>query len=384
MAEKSDLDQPRSRSAPEDADEEAPSTRKRLTVGDLVRAAALDRPLTTGLQIGDLAAAAQLGLGKRTLGSVLTGLDFSKLALTVPRLALSDALVGDWRTRLIQGQPRITDAVATDMSRSIAAIKMASFAGLGGIDPSHLTGTKILSGVQGSLNAMVAQLGTDLVAGVRPVALLAARGLAEALRAADEREREAAEALFDMGWWMPHSARTDFVTHVQRLALAGDRNAVRHAMTESSHSRSFARQVKHGWMRHPVFAERRRFFLDGLADHQRGRYRVSIPTLLPHLEGIAIAAFAPGTRKTKLPAVVTEAAGTYDTLMGDAIVDAATRLWTDQPFDRVRASGRELNRHLILHGRSTGYGTEENSTKLLFLFDLLASLVEQSERKKTS
>jgi len=228
------------------------------------------------------------------------------------------------------------------------------------------------------------KLGTDLAEGVRPLALLAARSVSEALLTADAREREAAQVLFEMGWWMPHSAMNSFVTDVRRLALAGDRTAVRHAMTESSHSRSFARQVRHGWMRHPVFAERRRFLLDGLADHQRGRYRVSIPTLLPHLEGIAMAAFAPGTKKTRLPAVVTEAAGIYDELIGGAIVDAATKLWTRYEFDEVRASGRQLNRHLILHGRSTGYGTEENSTKLLFAFDLLASLVEQAERAKKS
>ena len=41
---------------------------------------------------------------------------------------------------------------------------------------------------------------------------------------------------------------------------------------------------------------------------------------------------------------------------------------------------RPLNRQLILHGRSTGYDTEENSAKVLFALDLLASLVEDAKR----
>ena len=77
-------------------------------------------------------------------------------------------------------------------------------------------------------------------------------------------------------------------------------------------------------------------------------------------------------------------AGEEEGARGDAVVEAATKLWTRREFDQVRVSGRQLNRHVILHGRSTGYGTEENSTKLLFAFDLLASLVEQADRAKKS
>jgi len=379
VAVQSDDDRDEGNLADVDEPGDKPPARKGLTVGDLIRAAALDRPVA-GLDANALKAI-QLSLTKQSFGSALSGVDFSKLALVSPRLTLSETLVGDWRARLLAGQPQISGLVATDMSRSIAAIKMAGFAGLAGIDAAK-TKAALFGGFTGQIRGMMTKLGTDLAAGVRPLALLAARSVSEAWLAADAREREAAQALFEMGWWMPHSAMTSFVTEVRRLALTGDRTAVRHAMTESSHSRSFARQVRNGWMRHPVFADRRRFILDGLADHQRGRYRVSIPTLLPHLEGIAMAAFAPGTKRTKVPAVVTEAAGTYDELMGEAIVDAATKLWTRYEFDQVRASGPQLNRHLILHGRSTGYGTEENSTKLLFAFDLLASLVEQAGRAK--
>jgi hypothetical protein len=49
----------------------------------------------------------------------------------------------------------------------------------------------------------------------------------------------------------------------------------------------------------------------------------------------------------------------------------------------VRPTDRRLNRHLILHGRSTGWGTEANSTKVLFAFDLLATVVQRAEDERT-
>jgi hypothetical protein len=105
--------------------------RKGLTVGDLVRAA-LDQPIS-GLKMSALAAA-QLSIRKHGLGASSTGVDFSKLVLVAPRLTISQELVGDWRAKLLDAQPGISVLVATDMSRSIAAIKVAGFAGLAGID----------------------------------------------------------------------------------------------------------------------------------------------------------------------------------------------------------------------------------------------------------
>lgn len=45
-------------------------------------------------------------------------------------------------------------------------------------------------------------------------------------------------------------------------------------------------------------------------------------------------------------------------------------------FDEVPPRSRKLRPHVVMHGRSTGYGTAENSAKVLFALDLLASLVD--------
>jgi hypothetical protein len=266
----------------------------------------------------------------------------------------------------------------------IAGLRLPTV-GLAGIDPNLLIrgiGSSFGEGVA----ALTKNLGAGLAASIKPLALLAARGLSASMRAADEREHLYLDALYEMGWWMPQSAFPDFAYRVGKLAYEGDRLAVRHEMNEASHSREFARVVSKDWIRLPLFRERRRFLLDGLADHRRGRYRVGIPTLLPHLEGIVMAAFVPEANDPRIRKVIAEAAAydalLGDALLGDALLDVVTRLWDSEGFLTLSPSDRRFNRPRILHGRSTGYGTAANSSRLLFTFDLLASLVGEAERKK--
>jgi hypothetical protein len=109
---------------------------------------------------------------------------------------------------------------------------------------------------------------------------------------------------------------------------------------------------------------------------------VSIPTLLPQIEGIAIDAFAPRSTAQNPRGAIRTAVDTFDTVMGSALVQTVTILWARHDFSTVSASARTLNRQLILHGRSTGYATQANSAKVLFALDLLAALVEDSQRPR--
>jgi hypothetical protein len=362
--------------------DEPPENPKRPTVGELLKAGVFDKRGVLGPDYGGVLGA-KLNLTGLAAYQGLIGANRDLSGLIGPglKLALGGASVADWRAKLLDAAPKVQVSVAGEMSRAIAGFRMSSLTSLAGFDPA-LFAKGGVGPLAGSLAALAKSLEAGLIASIKPVALLAARGLTEAMRAADERERAYQQALYDLGWWMPHSALTSFVYRVGQLAYEGDRVAVRQEMNEASHSRAFAHQVEHGWMKLPVFRERRRFLLDGLADHRRGRYRVSIPTLLPHLEGIAMAAFAPGAKDRRMKKVIAEAAAAYDALMGDALVDAVTRLWDSEGFEELGPSDRGLNRPRILHGRSTGYGTEVNSTKLLFTFDLLASLVEQAGRQR--
>ncbi len=62
------------------------------------------------------------------------------------------------------------------------------------------------------------------------------------------------------------------------------------------------------------------------------------------------------------------------------MADIVTALYTDHTFSPIASGTRQLNRHLVMHGRSTGYGTEENSVKVLLALDTLAYFIEERDR----
>ncbi len=140
-------------------------------------------------------------------------------------------------------------------------------------------------------------------------------------------------------------------------------------MTSLARSPMMRRIVEEQWLSLDVFHDRRHLFRDALSDHRKRRYRPSILTLLPHPEGIAYAAFAPGSESSN-PAVAISMAGLdYDELVADGLLDAITVLYTRMDNFTLAPGADPLNRHLILHGRFLGFASEVNSTRLLWAFD---------------
>jgi hypothetical protein len=209
---------------------------------------------------------------------------------------------------------------------------------------------------------------------VRPIAQFVVSDYFRQLQGLTQTERRMRDSLSEMGWWFPPSASPEALWDVGERALARDRIGVRHAMTKLARGREMSQMVTR-WATAPVFRERERFIRDGLRDHRAGRYRVSVPTLLPLIEGIAIAEFDPLSRATNPRRAIDSAAATYRTAVNGAVVDTVTFLWSTMDFSTARSSSRQLNRHFVLHGRSTAYGTEENSARVLFALDQLHSLV---------
>jgi hypothetical protein len=358
---------------------------KRLALGDAA---------ATGLKVGALYDAIAPALENRGLAAGA----LSNLALgSMPKLpdfgaAISDQRVGKWRADLFDAAPPIQGMVAEAMGRAIADSSLRHYDKTLGIaqelvERAGLTALGEWSdGIAARLRAAFEPFERDIARrifeSIAPVTSLAAQGFSGEWEAASKREREYRQALWELGWWFPPSISMSTFWQIGKMAHEGDRHGVRRAMNELSHSDEFLRHAKREWFELPVFHERARFLRDGFEDHRKGRYRVSIPMLLPHLEGIAVAAFAPASTVTSPTKTLEAAVLDTDAVMGDALVEAVTVLWSKTDFAQLRATARGLNRHGILHGRSTGYGTAANSTKLLFALDLLASFVEDAERAK--
>lgn len=289
---------------------------------------------------------------------------------------VSPEIVDGWRAQLLKGHEQALQGVAGSLSRTITDLNLAGLAAAS--VPSSLIG----DGLQRAIKELAATYSTGIgaqvrdivISGIRPAALAASATMMERLKESSEVQRRYDDALRRMGWWLPPSVSMSFFWEVGRLADEGKRVDVRWAMADYAKSRDFGRRVER-WMDLDVFKDRRRFLRDGLRDHRNGRYRVSIPTLLPHIEGIAMAAFGP-TNRGGPKDIITRASAIYDPIMGQSMVDAVGVLWDSRDFDQH--SPRALNRHFILHGRSTGYATEENGVKVLFALDLLASVINEA------
>lgn len=295
-------------------------------------------------------------------------------ARDVLHVQVADDLIRGWRTTLTDANAQVLQTISGSMAGAVALESFSRIPELISFQSTPTMGriseqlTPYLTSVRSSLTA-------ELQRFVQPAALAAATDFAARMRTTTERYRRYQEALWDLEWWVPPSVPLNFFMEVGLLAERGRRVELRRRMVEAGRSR-LAQGMVNGWMDLEPFRQRRRFILDGVRDLRDGRYRVSIPTLLPLLEGISIDAFAPGsTLRSPVPALTSSAS--LSAAAGDAIVETVTLLWAHQDFAATSPTSRRLNRHLIMHGRSTGYGTAANAVKVLFALDQLASMVRR-------
>ncbi len=214
---------------------------------------------------------------------------------------------------------------------------------------------------------------------VEPIAAASAVEFGVRARSLRETARKHDAALADMGWWFPRAMYHEDFLRIGQLAVERKRLSVRQEMTKLARG-PLLRDLGESWMDAESFKNRRRFILDGIKDHRDGRYRVSIPTLLPLIEGIAIEEFKPkSTDANPKDALAIASAIDIDTV----IVDVAIHLYGNIDFSTVQPTSRELNRHFVLHGRSTGYGTEYNSARVLFMLDQIHARVIAKQKVLT-
>jgi hypothetical protein len=130
-----------------------------------------------------------------------------------------------------------------------------------------------------------------------------------------------------------------------------------------------------GWMEDDSFRARRQIIDQGVRAHSEGRYLVSIPAILPQIEGIAVDVFAPGSNSVRLIEVVKKGLVPQlglDDLVAGCLVRVLEMLWRSESFSILSTSG-VASRHAILHGRMIKYGSEINSIRGFLALDLLAS-----------
>jgi len=194
----------------------------------------------------------------------------------------------------------------------------------------------------------------------------------------------------EAGFWLTPSMPIDMLREIKRLENQGmlTPERVKQVILERyrKHNCALLQEMVDHWRTNPLFAPRMHIFQDALDAHIAGKYTLSIPALLPQVEGIAsqvvgrfpgksqeVIRQAVGESHHKIFATVAEEALLlYITEVAYARVDFSqfTR-WLEQ---KELAEEQVLHRHAILHGVQINYDSEENSLRAFLLLDALFRL----------
>jgi hypothetical protein len=152
----------------------------------------------------------------------------------------------------------------------------------------------------------------------------------------------------------------------------------------SRRHRLLTRMVRN-WRRISYLAQRSRVIREAIQAHKKGKYALSIPSLLPLLDGLSarIVGKIIGPRK---PILAKEAAELYHSaekeVWSDCVLSVVTGL-VYRHYDFAKRPPSTINRHAIMHGEVVGYPTEANSLRVILLIDTFARILTSKTPKGT-
>lgn len=184
-------------------------------------------------------------------------------------------------------------------------------------------------------------------------------------------------------WPAPALVPYPFQDIIRRLS-EGDSSWARKVLVEHCKP-SFLTQLSEAWWDAPEFTLRKPLLVEAITAHKEGRYVLSIPALLPQIEGIVTDWMHAALCETEIPFRQESKTKLFREALlhlGDRtfayrrVVEATISFILDGPvlasFKRWRDTVDDTfpNRHVVEHGDDAVY-TEENSLKLILLLDTL-------------
>lgn len=204
-----------------------------------------------------------------------------------------------------------------------------------------------------------------------------------------EQNRDAVKAFKAAGWPISPSMPLELRNHVVALYKRNKKQYISRTIMGYYHKNDFGnlRNMVDSWEENPLFAPRMHIIRDALKAHCEGRYTLSVPALLPQIEGI----LNDYVRTNHLPARVGRIKEVFDAVFADnngynltgwSIADTlhyqlqnSSYVWTDFEQELKRAiKSRRTTRHTVLHGVNPAYNRPIHSLKVLILLDAVNSL----------
>ena len=212
----------------------------------------------------------------------------------------------------------------------------------------------------------------------------------------EEISEEISEPLKNSGFWIPPCVSENFILNLRELCVSENNspNNIRNYFISKFHDNDFnlLRWAVNSWSDNKFFYDRMSIIENALKAHISEDYVLSIPTLLPAIEGVLneIAGIRRGNSKISELAKEIFSDDYYEGMRAaskDIIIEFISgsefygsipnEFFTLEEFPRwVKKNGytetQILNRHAILHGIHINYASVENSLRAFLLLDALS------------
>jgi hypothetical protein len=234
-------------------------------------------------------------------------------------------------------------------------------------------------------------MSADLAAAALSVQQTISLGVFDDLMQLLQAHQDAAEAFKAAGWpiapSMPFELREHVVTmHKQDKTRYISRTLIGYYQ-RNNHQHLI--EAVASWEPHPLFAPRMHILQDALQAHCRGLYTLSVPTLVPQIEGVLndyVLVNGLVAKLGKIQQVYKAAIGDADEYDLSKWVIATTLLYQLQTNTYVftdfeselkkSVNRRQVTRHTVSHGVALKYDRPIHSLKAFLLLDALSALQE--------
>ena len=130
------------------------------------------------------------------------------------------------------------------------------------------------------------------------------------------------------------------------------------------------------------FPRREEVLRDAFGAHRQGKFTLSVPVLMAQIDGFWYERSGRNLFGTPIEETIEFAMVGHarDGIAGQLLRSLANERWPLRQSKKERAVGFSgLNRHKVLHGEDTDYGTEEHSLKMIALLHFSSAMLSRSQ-----
>jgi len=194
--------------------------------------------------------------------------------------------------------------------------------------------------------------------------------------------KEADVILIDMGWWILPDWTVTNIFDVVSLHKEGKKKEIEKQIMSFFNNKKLNMMLKE-WKQNPLLKSRMHILKDAIWAHNKGKYTLSVPALLPQLEGIMVEGLELTGRVPykELKESFKEKLKTPEENFISITKSSGYRIiekYISEKFEWGQPTSlKAVGRHTILHGHHTNYNRKKTSLKLILLIDYVQKVLKK-------